>query len=80
MDGWRIILVDADGKPIDLDYAAEVNGVLTKNALMISASPELLAVAEELLRTHGHYEDFEAVDLAYAAIAKARGETRERLT
>lgn len=42
------------------------------NIRLIAAAPDMLATLEELIRAFGHYEDCEAVDMAFEIIANVR--------
>ena len=45
------------------------------NAYLISAAPDMLEALEFVVTQFGNYEDSEAIDMAFTAIAKTKGET-----
>ena len=67
---------------IDCEFSDESEDVLTANARLISAAPDLLDVVKELYDLLSHYcdddpssEEWETLKAARAAIAKATGES-----
>ena len=72
-------LYDADGSEVlypiwHNDSTAGVGVVGSANARLIAAAPELLEVVEELIKCRVPDEMFGLIDMARAAIAKAKGE------
>lgn len=59
---------------IDCEFSDESEDVLTANARLISAAPELLAAIEGLLNALPSATTHPAIKAARAAIAKATGE------
>lgn len=59
---------------IDCEFSDESEDVLTANARLISAAPELLAALEGLLNALPSATTHPAIKAARAAIAKATGE------